>query len=87
MPACWDSDKLDLGKVHIKPMAHELCTSAAKGPGMIAWAYRLPKTSLSDASSAYGEATPLCGAALDSEPQGRKWWTDRTVSRASATWL
>jgi len=36
---CWDSDRLDLGRAAIKPAAHRLCTSAARNPDMMAWAY------------------------------------------------
>ncbi len=36
---CWDADRLDLGRVGIKPRADKLCTPAAKAPEMIAWAY------------------------------------------------
>jgi uncharacterized protein len=37
---CWDADRLDLGRVNIKPDARWLCTDAAKDPELIAWAYR-----------------------------------------------
>jgi uncharacterized protein len=36
---CWDSDRLDLGRVGIMPAPSRLCTEAAKSPGMIKWAY------------------------------------------------
>ncbi len=36
---CWDADRLDLGRVGKKPKAAYLCTSAAKDPAFIAWAY------------------------------------------------
>ncbi len=36
---CWDSDRLDLGRVGIRPQATKLCTAAARAPEMIAWAY------------------------------------------------
>lgn len=35
---CWDSDRLDLGRVWITPKARYLCTDAAKEPATIAWA-------------------------------------------------
>lgn len=35
---CWDSDRLDLGRVGIMPHASRLCTEAAKKPEMISWA-------------------------------------------------
>ena len=37
---CWDADRLDLGRVGIKPSAHYLCTDAAKDPELIEWAFR-----------------------------------------------
>ncbi len=36
---CWDADRLDLGRVGIKPHPKYLCTEAAKNPEMISWAY------------------------------------------------
>jgi uncharacterized protein len=36
---CWDSDRLDLGRVGTKPRPHRLCTAAARDPAMIEWAY------------------------------------------------
>ena len=36
---CWDADRLDLGRVGIKPDARYLCTAEAANPEMIAWAY------------------------------------------------
>jgi uncharacterized protein len=35
---CWDSDRLDLGRVGIQPHASRLCTEAAKQPEMLKWA-------------------------------------------------
>ena len=35
---CWDADRLDLGRVGIRPKSHYLCTTAAKDPALIAWA-------------------------------------------------
>jgi uncharacterized protein len=37
---CWDADRLDLGRVGIRPDARRLCTDAAKEASMIKWAYR-----------------------------------------------
>lgn len=37
---CWDADRLDLGRAGIKPDPRHLCTSAAKDPEIIKWAYR-----------------------------------------------
>jgi uncharacterized protein len=36
---CWDADRLDLGRVYIKPDPRKLCTLAAKNPAFIEWAY------------------------------------------------
>lgn len=35
--ACWDADRLDLGRVGVTPKPHRLCTDAARG--LIAWAH------------------------------------------------
>jgi uncharacterized protein len=35
---CWDSDRLDLGRVGIRPNPQRLCTPAARNPDLIAWA-------------------------------------------------
>ena len=37
---CWDADRLDLGRVGIRPDPRYLCTPAARDSGMLAWAYR-----------------------------------------------
>jgi uncharacterized protein len=37
---CWDADRLDLGRVFIRPNPLHLCTDAARNPEMLAWAYR-----------------------------------------------
>lgn len=37
---CWDADRLDLGRVGIRPKAEYLCTDAAKDPTMIDAAYQ-----------------------------------------------
>lgn len=36
---CWDADRLDLGRVGMKPHPNRLCTVAAKGMDTIEWAY------------------------------------------------
>jgi len=36
---CWDADRLDLGRVGIRPAPQYLCTHAAREPEMIAVAY------------------------------------------------
>lgn len=35
---CWDADRLDLGRVGMRPDPQFLCTAAAKRPEMIRWA-------------------------------------------------
>ena len=35
---CWDSDRLDLGRVGITPHPSRLCTETAKNPTMLKWA-------------------------------------------------
>jgi uncharacterized protein len=37
---CWDADRLDIGRVGLKPIARKLCTEAGKKPEIIEWAYR-----------------------------------------------
>lgn len=37
--ACWDADRLDLGRVGIRPVPHLLCTPAARSRTMIEWAH------------------------------------------------
>jgi uncharacterized protein len=37
---CWDADRLDLGRVGIRPNPRYLCTDAARRPEVLAWAYR-----------------------------------------------
>jgi uncharacterized protein len=36
---CWDADRLDLGRVGIRPQARYLCTLAAREIDMIEWAF------------------------------------------------
>ena len=36
---CWDADRLDLGRVGIRPHPRYLCTEAARDPGLIERAY------------------------------------------------
>lgn len=40
MLTCWDADRLDLGRVGIKPRAEFLCTEAARDPALLEWAYQ-----------------------------------------------
>lgn len=37
---CWDADRLDLGRVGIRPDPRYLCTDAARDPGILEWAWR-----------------------------------------------
>jgi uncharacterized protein len=37
---CWDSDRLDLGRIGIRPDPRYLCTTAAQQPRMISAAYQ-----------------------------------------------
>lgn len=37
---CWDADRLDLGRVRIRPDPQYLCTEFAKRKATIEWAYR-----------------------------------------------
>ena len=37
---CWDADRLDLGRVGIRPSPIRLCTEAAKGKHVIEKAYQ-----------------------------------------------
>ena len=37
---CWDADRLDLGRVGIESVPSKLCTTAARAPGVLAWADR-----------------------------------------------
>jgi uncharacterized protein len=37
---CWDADRLDLGRVGIRPDPAQLCTAAARDPDVIAQAWR-----------------------------------------------
>ena len=36
---CWDADRLDLGRIGIRPDPGRLCTAVAKEPATIRWAY------------------------------------------------
>lgn len=37
---CWDADRLDLGRVGIRPDPRRLCTAAARDPQLIDWAFQ-----------------------------------------------
>lgn len=43
---CWDADRLDLGRVGIKPEARYLCTMAAKDPVIMGWAQDLSRQTI-----------------------------------------
>jgi len=36
---CWDADRLDLGRISVRPNPERLCTPAAQAPAMIEWAW------------------------------------------------
>jgi uncharacterized protein len=38
---CWDADRLDLGRVGIRPDPTRLCTAAARDPAVLRWAASL----------------------------------------------
>ncbi len=40
---CWDADRLDLGRVGIRPDKDRLCTDAAKDPSIMNWAYAMSR--------------------------------------------
>ncbi len=37
---CWDADRLDLGRVGVRPQPQHLCTGPARNKGIIEWAYK-----------------------------------------------
>ena len=37
---CWDADRLDLGRISVKPIASRLCTHTAKAAHVLAAAYQ-----------------------------------------------
>ena len=43
---CWDSDRLDLGRIGIKPDPRYLCTEPAKQRETIDWAWRRSRARL-----------------------------------------
>jgi uncharacterized protein len=36
---CWDADRLDLGRIGVRPTPSRLCTPAAQDPATIEWAW------------------------------------------------
>jgi uncharacterized protein len=42
---CWDADRLDLGRIGVRPNPRYLCTEAAKDPAVIEWAFRRSQAS------------------------------------------
>jgi uncharacterized protein len=38
--ACWDADRLDLGRVGITPREEKLCTDGARDPDLLRWAIK-----------------------------------------------
>ncbi len=45
---CWDADRLDLGRIGVEPDPRRLCTSAARDPDVIEWAFRRSQGNLPD---------------------------------------
>jgi uncharacterized protein len=43
---CWDADRLDLGRIGVRPDPRRLCTPAAKDPATIEWAFLRSQDSL-----------------------------------------
>lgn len=41
---CWDADRLDLGRIGIRPNQKYLCTDVAKDPDIINWAFKMSKS-------------------------------------------
>jgi uncharacterized protein len=41
---CWDADRLDLGRIGIRPDPGRLCTAAAREPATIEWAFQRSQT-------------------------------------------
>lgn len=37
---CWDADRLDLGRVGVRPHPDRLCTDAARNKDILEWAYQ-----------------------------------------------
>jgi uncharacterized protein len=67
---CWDADRLDLLRVSRSPDPRRLCTSAARDPGMIAWAN---ERSGSDSATAFAADLIRRGRENRSEP-----WRERS---------
>ena len=44
---CWDSDRLDLARVHISPSPARLCTNTAKNKEILTWANHRARTKFS----------------------------------------
>ena len=59
--ACWDADRLDLGRVYIDLNRKYLCTSVAKRPSVMQWA---------DDRARDGHVTPEAEMWM-------RWWGDR----------
>ena len=47
---CWDADRLDLGRVGIKPAPHRLCTASAKSVDVLEAAYERSRIQLAIAT-------------------------------------
>lgn len=51
LSTCWDADRLDLGRIHIRPDPYRLCTEAARDPRTIDWAWRRSRAWLRNSGS------------------------------------
>lgn len=56
---CWDSDRLDLGRVGIRPDPRYLCTAGAKREEILSWGLERSRSGLLDS---YGDAETLSKA-------------------------
>lgn len=51
---CWDADRLDLGRVGIRPDPRRLCTAAARDAQTIEWAYHRSRHTVPPSNSRAG---------------------------------
>ena len=75
---CWDSDRLDLGRVGLRPDPERLCTGAAKRPEVIDWAL---------ARSLGGEPRADFGADFDGESEREQSSLSRAAVPDEAAYL
>lgn len=74
---CWDADRLDLGRVGIRPNPRFLCTAAARSSETIAWAYA---RSLGAVASGVRGANQRRSAVAKSREHDDGYATRRTAS-------